>query len=114
MAKLRTEFSETKEEKRLIQKNKGYIRLLKDLQKNWPSKFKGDEICNEYQCSQQDLNAMAKTGILFQEKNSDFTFYSLGIQGFQYLYIRKINGWVIAGVIIAGISALISIISFCK
>ncbi len=111
MERLKTSFNETKEEKEFIKKNKGYIRLLKDLRRSWPSKFREDRIWNEYQCSAKDLDTMAKHGVLFQEKGINLKSYSLGIQGFQYLYIRRINGWVISGVIATGVSMVIAIIS---
>ncbi|MEK7549060.1 MAG: hypothetical protein AAB496_01040 [Patescibacteria group bacterium] len=109
---MKNEFIITREGRKQIKRNSGYLRLLKDLKDIWPAEIKEDSIWNEYDCYSDDLTSLAKQGFLFesqihnpQEKRT-IKYYKLGIGGFQYLYLRRINFWVI----IAGVSAALNIL----
>jgi len=110
----------SKEGKKIINKNKGYLRLLKYLMNEWPAQINEENIWNEYQCYSEDLDALAKQGFLFEVKHynpqtkTTTKYYKLGINGFQYLYLRRINFWIIVLGIVASISTIISIITLIR
>ncbi|MEK6927725.1 MAG: hypothetical protein AABX11_04800 [Nanoarchaeota archaeon] len=117
---MRNPFIITKEGKREIKRNKGYLRLLKDLEEVWPLEVREDNIWNEYHCHSNDLESLEKQGFLFEtkmhdsEKKQTWKYYKLGIGGFQYLYLRRINFWVIVLGIFASISTILTLISLLK
>jgi hypothetical protein len=110
----------TKEEEKLDNSNKGHLRLLKYLESEWPTMIREDCIWNEYQCYSEDLISMTDQGILIEvpnmSDNKSLTHYKLGIRGFEYLHLRRMNGFLkkvgiatIIATIIATTSLLISI-----
>lgn len=97
----RKPFIETKEGKKQTNKNKGYIRLLEDLEVDWPVMYKDDSIWNEYECFSDDLKYMVNQGFLFETESIEepggrtIGYYKLGIRGFEYLFMRRFNYYMI-------------------
>ena len=103
-----------READRQSKKNKGFLRLLKHLEKNWNSEIREDAIWNEYQCWSTDLKHMAEQGFLHYHEIRDGDrkdkYYKIGAQGFQYLYLRRINRLILIatiGGLFIGASAII-------
>lgn len=100
--------------KRKYERNKGFIRLLKHLKENWDTELREDAIWNEYKCWSTDLKHMAEQGFLhYHEIKSDdglHKYYKIGTQGFQYLYLRKINRLILIatlGGLFVGLTAIV-------
>ena len=90
-------------------KKKGFIQLLKYLQQNWDSDIREDSLWNEHNSWSTDLEHLEKQGIIYGHKiktgEQTHKFYKLGLGGFQYLHLRKINIWVV-------IASIFTILSF--
>jgi len=96
--------------------NKGFVRLLKYLEKNWRSEFKEDSLWDEFLAWDHDLKSMEKQGVLHAVDVRDLNgqthkYYKLGLGGFQYLYLRRINLWVIIASIFTILSFLTIVLS---
>ncbi len=105
------------ESKEVKNKNSGYIRLLKDLKADWPTMYRDDSIWNEYQCYIEDLEFLVKQGILFKSQSMEtpngrvVQYYKLGIKGFEYLFMRKVNFFLIIIGFFTILSFFVSLIS---
>ena len=106
-----------KEAEKKENSNKGFVRLLKHLEKNWRDEFREDALWNEFVAWDHDLKNMERQGVLHMTEIADgkgnaHKYYKIGLGGFQYLYLRRINRWVIIASIFAILSFIMIAIQF--
>lgn len=104
----------TKKEELRRKKNRGYIRLLKRLEREWPVVISISRLSNQYQCFENDFKYLEEQGLVFCEKVDEDKYYKLGFKGFEYLELRRFNTFMWMVGIATLINVVISVIMLCK